>query len=203
MTIRFVEDIYSDYLFDCYIANKHLTDEDWHYYGKEEHHIELPEREGGVLTPLNSQPLTTYQHWIAGVLQSEVIGKCCFACVPKGALPPMFEKLREKWQREHCKERFAETGHKISNRGKMWVTNGVEQKLICRDETIPEGWRRGRVPHSAETRRKIGDGQKGRKITEETREKLRARPNVWLGRKHREESKEKMRKAKKSRKPAP
>jgi len=111
MTICFVEDIYADFLFDCYIANQRLTDEDWLYYGKEEHHIELPEREGGVLTPLNSQSLTTYQHWIAGVLQSELLGKRCFAMVPRNRLPLFLEALRKKWnnplswdveeQREH------------------------------------------------------------------------------------------------------
>lgn len=192
MTIRFVEDIYADFLFDCYIANQHLTDEDWHYYGREEHHIELPERDGGVLTPLNSQPLTTYQHWIAGALQSEVLGKCCFACVPKGVLPPMFEALRAKWQSAHSSEMFEKTGHKISNRGKMWITDGIEQKLIHRSETIPAGWRRGRVPHSEETRRRIGEAQVGRTISEETREKLKARPNVWQRRKHTPESRAKM-----------
>jgi len=100
MTIRFVEDIYADFLFDCYIANQHLTDEDWLFYGRENHHIEIPNRDGGVLNPLNSQYLTTYQHWIAGVLQSEVLGKCCFAFMPANVLPPMFEELRAKWQRE-------------------------------------------------------------------------------------------------------
>jgi hypothetical protein len=99
MTIRFVEDIYADFLFDCYIANQRLTDEDWFYYGREEHHIEVPTRDGGILTPLNSQSLTTYQHWIAGVLQSEMLNKKCYACVPSGVLPPMFETLRKKWDK--------------------------------------------------------------------------------------------------------
>jgi hypothetical protein len=192
MIIRFVEDIYADFLFDCYIANLRLTDEDWHYYGREEHHIELPERDGGVLTPLNSQPLTTYQHWIAGTLQSEVLGKCCFACVPKNKLPPMFEALRDKWQREHCKERYAQSGHKISNRGKMWITDDIEQKLIHRSETIPAGWHKGRLPHTEEARRKISKAGIGRFYTEETRAKLRARPNNWQGKKHTPESKAKM-----------
>ena len=103
MTIRFVEDIYTDFLFDCYIANQHLTDEDWHYYGREEHHIETPRRDGGLLTPLNSQSLTTYQHWVAGVLQSEMLGKQCFAFIPKGVLPGMFETLRLKWAKRGTK----------------------------------------------------------------------------------------------------
>jgi len=90
--------LYDEYLYDCYIANQHLTDEDWQYYGRENHHIEIPNRDGGLLTPLNSQPLTTYQHWVAGVLQSEVLGKCCFAFTPAGVLPEHLDNLRSKWR---------------------------------------------------------------------------------------------------------
>jgi hypothetical protein len=102
--IRYVEDIYADFLYDCYIANQRLTEDGWLYYGREEHHIEIPKRDGGTLGPLNSQYLTTYQHWVAGVLQSEVLQKCCFAFVPKGVLPMMVEQLRIKWRKEHSKE---------------------------------------------------------------------------------------------------
>jgi len=94
--------LYEDYLYDCYIANQRLTAEDWHYYGREEHHIEVPRRDKGLLTPLNSQNLTRYQHWIAGVLQSEVLGRKCFAFVPAGTLPPHLELLRSKWAALHA-----------------------------------------------------------------------------------------------------
>jgi len=97
--------LYDDYLYDCYVANQHLTDEDWVYYGKEKHHIDVPNRDGGLLTPLNSQYLTTYQHWIAGVLQSEVLGYCCFAFVPVNTLLPPYESLRDKWHRHQASER--------------------------------------------------------------------------------------------------
>lgn len=99
--IRFVEDIYADFLYDCYVANQRLTEEEWLYYGREEHHIEIPARDGGSLTPLNSQYLTTYQHWVAGVLQSEVLGKKCFFAVPGGRLPETLEALRVKWTSNH------------------------------------------------------------------------------------------------------
>jgi hypothetical protein len=190
--IRFVEDIYADFLYDCHIANQRLTDEDWEWYGREEHHIELPERDGGVLTPLNSQPLTTYQHWIAGILQSEVLGKCCFACVPKGVLPKMFETLRIKWARTHNRDVLLAS----KNRGKMWINDGNQNRMIRRSEPIPAGWERGRLPFSEEHRANIGNSTRGRVISEETRAKLKARPNAWVGRKHTEESKEKMRQAK-------
>jgi hypothetical protein len=112
----------------------------------------------------------------------------------------MFEVLRDKWQREHAKEQFASTGHKISNRGKMWITDGIEQKMIHRSEPIPAGWQKGRLPPSLETRAKLSEGNRNRVITEETRAKLRARPNAWIGRKHTEETKQKMREAKQRRK---
>lgn len=92
------EKVYDDFLYDCYIANRRLTPEEWAYYGKEEHHIEIPNRDGGLLTPCNSQYLTTYQHWIAGILQSEVLQKCCFAYVPRNVLQGTVEQLRSKWQ---------------------------------------------------------------------------------------------------------
>ena len=95
--------LYDEFLYDCYIANQRLTAEDWFYYGKEIHHIEIPARDQGVLTLLNSQPLTLYQHWIAGVLQSEVLGKCCFAMIPKGALPPHLDELCTKWRQTHTR----------------------------------------------------------------------------------------------------
>lgn len=134
MKIRFVEDIYSDFLFDCYIANQHLTEEDWLYYGREEHHTEIPNRDGGLLTPLNSQTLTTYQHWIAGVLQSEMLGKCCFACIPPGVLPSMFEQLRIKWASKLAQ-------HQV---GSLWWNDG---KTETRTHKCPGlGWRKGRLP---------------------------------------------------------
>jgi len=196
--ICFIEDIYADFLFDCHIANLRLSDEDWEWYGREEHHIELPERDGGILTPLNSQPLTTYQHWIAGILQSEVLGKCCFACVPKGVLPSMFETLRLKWARTHNRDVLLGT----KNHGKIWINDGVENRMIHRTEPIPPGWERGRLPFSEEHRANIGNSTRGRVISEETRAKLRERPDAWTGRKHTEESKEKMRQAKQRRRQA-
>lgn len=99
--IRFVEDIYYDFLYDCYRANRRLSPEDWLLYGRELHHIEIPNCLGGPLGPLNEQYLTTYQHWIAGVLQSELVGHKCFAFVPVNALPPILETLRNKWSKLH------------------------------------------------------------------------------------------------------
>jgi len=89
--------LYDAYLMDCHLANRKLTPDDWEWFGCELHHVDIPQCEGGELTPLNSQPLTLLQHWKAGVIQSEVWGRKCFAFVPAGVLPEFFENLRKKW----------------------------------------------------------------------------------------------------------
>lgn len=139
-----MEKVYLDYLYDCYIANLRLTEEEWDYYGRETHHIEIPERDGGLLTPLNSQKLTCYQHWVAGILQSELLGKCCFARVPKGVLPPKLDSLRFKWHSHHGKEVLPD------HSGKIWINNGVKETFTSRKNPIPEGWVRGRLPSFVE-----------------------------------------------------
>ncbi len=148
--------VYDDFLFDCHVANQRLSEEDWLYFGREMHHVEIPDRDGGLLTPLNSQPLTTYQHWVAGVLQSELLGKCCFAMIPANKLFSCYEKLRKKWisqfeglskeERKLYSERLSEsvkrswkklTPEEVEVRSNLisqgcqdwWVTASEEQKL--------------------------------------------------------------------------
>jgi len=122
--------LYDEFLYDCYIANQRLTDDDWFYYGKEIHHVEIPSRDGGLLTPLNSQPLTLYQHWIAGVLQSEVLGRCCFAFIPKEQLPSWLELLRTKWRRHEQTQRWStRTETEKSKMGKKaWEKISTEER---------------------------------------------------------------------------
>ena len=38
-----------------------------------------------------------------------------------------------------------QTGNKNSQYGKMWITNGIESKTILKTDSIPEGFRKGRV----------------------------------------------------------
>jgi hypothetical protein len=145
MTTQSVEDFLDDFLFDCWQANKRLTPEDWEWYGKEEHHVEIPARDSGVLTPLNSQDLTQYQHWCAGVMQSEVRGKQCFAFVPKGVLPPFLERLRIKWQSDFSRE--------ISNRNReVRSARMMEYNQRMREEGQPQ-WTDSRRKEAAERMR--------------------------------------------------
>jgi hypothetical protein len=141
MTQDEIERVYDDFLYDCYIANKRLTPEDWVEYGRERHHMEIPARDNGVLTPLNAQDLTQYQHWVAGVLQSEVLQKGCFAMIPVGALPVNLEVIRAKWVQELAREG-----------NQAWLTNTTpeERSKMAMGDSTPEersrrtslGWQR-------------------------------------------------------------
>ena len=160
-----IEEIYCDYLYDCHLANRFLTDEDWEFYGKEDHHVEIPDCEGGLLTPLNSQTLTTYQHWIAGILQSEIVGRKCFAMVPRGVLPLFLETLRVKWQTHH--NRTANFQRKTGSENPMYGKNHTDETRRKMSEV-----RTGKT-HSEETKRKIGEKHKGKKYGLETLQKMR------------------------------
>lgn len=158
-----VEKVYDDFLYDCHLANKLLTPEEWEYFGKENHHIDVPNCEGGLLTPLNSQPLTTYQHWGAGVLQSEVVGRKCFAFVPKGVLPEHLERIRIKWDASQLTRE-----HQV-NAGKC-----IPREHLVRIASLGGSKNKGKIrgPHKPETRKKIGDKHRGKKVSLETRQKM-------------------------------
>jgi len=51
--------------------------------------------------------------------------------------------------REKRKQTFKEIGHqsgiKNSQFGKMWITNGIENKSLLKSNNIPDGWRKGRI----------------------------------------------------------
>ena len=52
----------------------------------------------------------------------------------------------EKWKKQHSefmKNNFI--GKKSSQYGTMWITNGSENKKIKKEESVPEGWYKGRI----------------------------------------------------------
>jgi hypothetical protein len=40
---------------------------------------------------------------------------------------------------------ISQSGEKNSQFGKMWITDGINNKKINKDEKLPEGWRKGRI----------------------------------------------------------
>ena len=168
MTRYTEKEVYDDYLYLCYLLNQDLTPEEWEYHGREEHHIEIPDRDRGLLTPLNSQHLTTYQHWVAGVLQSEVLGKKCYAFIPKGHLPGKLEVLRIKWDADHVKnnvplDRLVEVGKSVSPE--------FLSRIGAKGGSRGKGTKRG--PHTEDRKANIGRGNKGKTVSEESRQKCR------------------------------
>lgn len=65
-----------------------------------------------------------------------------------GELVPIWTGRKHK---EETKRKIGEAnsikqkGEHNSQYGTMWITNGVENKKIKKDETIPEGWSKGRI----------------------------------------------------------
>jgi hypothetical protein len=153
--MKTIEEVYDDYLYDCHIANKRLTPEEWQYYGREEHHIEIPDRDGGLLSPLNKQPLTTYQHWVAGVLQSEVLQKKCFFAIPNGALPKCLDSIKKKWIANHNSESGA-IGGRIT--GRKNVESGHMQRIQSLGGQV--GYQRGLAKMSEEEKREASHKSK-------------------------------------------
>ena len=43
------------------------------------------------------------------------------------------------------KNSFSQKGEKNSQFGKFWITNGLENLFVSKDDIIPSGWKRGRV----------------------------------------------------------
>lgn len=51
----------------------------------------------------------------------------------------------DDWKNNHSKiMKEKQTGSKNSQYGTMWITNGIENKKIKKDDPIPEGWNKGR-----------------------------------------------------------
>lgn len=48
-------------------------------------------------------------------------------------------------QRQKFKEIKHQQGEKNNRFGTMWITNGILNKSIRKDDVIPEGWRKGRI----------------------------------------------------------
>lgn len=65
-----------------------------------------------------------------------------------------------------------------NNRGKIWINNGVRQKRHAPDATIPEGWTKGLLPSSDETRAKRNAALR-RAVAQTPREEILARKD-WL-----------------------
>jgi hypothetical protein len=60
----------------------------------------------------------------------------------------LYEKIRIKYSKMQSKK---QSGKGNNQYGKMWITNGKDNKLIYRDNSIPVGWKKGRKLKSPKT----------------------------------------------------
>ena len=88
---------------------------------------------------------------------------------------------------------YKEVGIDPPCKGKFWITNGTEARIIA--EEIPDGWWKGRIKMSDETRARMSASHTGkpkphvansnrrREVTEETRAKMKRNHKGNRGRK--------------------
>lgn len=77
------------------------------------------------------------------------------------------------------------------SRGHRWITNGLENRMINRDDPIPDQYYPGRT-FSAETKTKISEAAKNKKTTSETRHKMSVARRGKRGHPHTAETKRKI-----------
>jgi hypothetical protein len=61
---------------------------------------------------------------------------------------------------------------KLSQLGKMWITNGIESHRHKVEDPIPEGWRKGRPSPSEDSKLKMAAAKKGKKQSESHKAKV-------------------------------
>jgi len=79
----------------------------------------------------NLQSVKTKEYWNDGLMKP----------------PPSFKDKTHSMESKHKMKRSAvgkHDGEKNSQFGSMWITNGIENKKIKKDDIIPEGWNKGR-----------------------------------------------------------
>ena len=55
------------------------------------------------------------------------------------------EKAKRLWEDEKYRKRILQSRKKSSLKGRKYITDGTDNKMIPPDDPIPEGWRRGRT----------------------------------------------------------
>jgi len=84
---------------------------------------------------------------------------------------------------------------KKGSSGKKWITNGLEDKLIYKDENIPDGWKNGRSKglnygeRSEEFKQKMRELKKGIPLSEKHRKSLVGLKRGMIGKTHSIETK--------------
>lgn len=134
----------------------------------EEHHI-IPKSLGGSSKKENIVRLTAREHFICHLLLTKIYAlgvshqKMIKAfgmmlwCENKETQQRykinshLYSKLREEFAIIQSEQ---QKGKKNSQYGKRWITNGIENRRIYKNENVPEHWRTGRILLSLRKQRK-------------------------------------------------
>ena len=152
--------------------------------------------------------LTGREHWVAHLLlykmhqNQQCLNAChimAMKCEERGIPQIRNSRMYEAIRIDHAKltSRIMKTfiGEKNSQFGTMWISDGVTNRKIKKNETIPPGWQKGRsFSGKLNPPRKSIPGRTGEWTPErKARQRERMLKNtLTLGRKHREESLKKM-----------
>lgn len=167
----------------------------------ENHHI-LPKCLGGSDSEDNKVLLTGREHYVAHLLLAKIHKgtprfypminavwmmqmRCEERGIPKIKSSRMYEWVRYEHSKQVSKQKkIGSKGKNNSQYGTIWICNLELQKnkKIKKDEDIPDGWVKGRNKWNCvskqslskeETYTKISKSLKGRKLTDETKAKMR------------------------------
>lgn len=92
------------------------------------------------------------------------------------------------------KQQLKREKHAKDTAQRIWINNGTVNKYINNTESIPEGFVRGRLSPSEETKKKMSESRKGRRLSKETIDKI-VKTRKERGYKMSEATKDKLRKA--------
>lgn len=162
----------------------------------ESHHIQ-PKCMGGSDDQSNLVNLTPEEHYLAHQLLVKIYPEhqgLVFAAIMMTSNRST-NKLYGWIKRRMSSIASTKTGSLHQNHGRKWITDGDKNRIIRISDPMPNGWSFGRTEHfkkhapSAETKKKIADGNRGKKMSEEAKRKIAA---YRLGKKHSAATKQKM-----------
>lgn len=149
---------------------------------KERHHI-VPRCMGGSDDKENLVDLTAEEHYVAHQLLVKIYPKNhSLARAAQMMIPNRKTNKLYGWLRKRFSEAMSigQSGSRNSNYGKMWISNGIEEKKIVKGLDIPEGWEKSRLsnysPNKEAERIRIAAAKAEAKKKKE--EELLARENV-------------------------
>ncbi len=176
---------------DLIIKAKGRTLNESDYY--ERHHI-LPKCLGGVNTSDNIVNFLPEEHFVAHLLLVKIYPtniKLIYAANMMSVSGTCTKRNNKRYGWLKRRLSLATSKNRI---GRVAITNGENVRFVTSDSTIPEGWKRGRLPMSLTSKEKLSKAKKGKHVhTEQHKQKLQSKmllSNPFKGKTHTKEVKQ-------------